>query len=335
MVDTTSRSNPSIPAEYQAEFDALVQLSARVGQDPLLVQSAGGNTSLKIGDVMWIKASGTNLGDALERDIFVPTAWRDIAHSLKDGSPKADQPAAYLLGDGTLRPSIETCLHAIFDAAVVLHVHCVSTIALAVLSDGAQRIKQRMPNIEWVWVPYRRPGAELGRILLEKRTTENVAILGNHGLLVAADSVAKAEILLDEVCCKLNLIATFGAGKTPGPAPVGYKPLAKDHVLTQAMTIPRLRTIALNGNLYPDHVIFCGPTIGRAEKLSGETLIIEADGGVYIKVEASPGAEALAQCLGNVLLRVPEDAEVNYLTLEDVASLLDWDAEKYRQSLNA
>jgi rhamnose utilization protein RhaD (predicted bifunctional aldolase and dehydrogenase) len=335
VVDTENRSNPTIPPQLQAEFDALVQLSAKVGQDPLLVQAAGGNTSLKIGDVMWIKASGTNLGDALERDIFVPTAWRDIARSLKDGLPEADQPAAFLLGDGSLRPSIETCLHAIFNTAVVVHVHCVSTIALAVLSEGEQRIKERLPNVEWAWVPYRRPGAELGRMLLEKRTTENVVILGNHGLLVAANNVAEAKTLLEEVCYKLRLVAVSGAGKSPGPAPDGYKPLAQEHVLAQAMAVPHLREIALRGNMYPDHIIFCGPTIGRAEKPSNEILIVDQEGRVSIKIEANAGAEALAGCLGNVLLRLPEDAKVNYLTIQDVASLLDWDAEKYRQSLNA
>lgn len=334
MVDTANRFNPTIPPRLQGEFDALVRLSAKLGQDPLLVQAAGGNTSLKIGDVMWIKASGTNLGDALERNIFVPTAWKDIALSLKEGAPEADQPAAFLLGDGSLRPSIETCLHAIFDAAVVVHVHCVSTIALAVLRDGEQRIKQRLPDIEWAWVPYRRPGAELGRMLLERRSSENVAILGNHGLLVAADSVAKAEILLEEVCYKLRLAAASGAGMPPGPAPEGYKPLSQDHVLAQAMTVPRLREIALRGNMYPDHIIFCGPTIGKAEKPSGEILIVDLDGHVFIKSDANAGAEALAGCLGNVLLRLPDAAEVHYLGLKDVASLLNWDAEKYRQSLN-
>ncbi len=243
MVDKANRSNPEIPPQLQAEFEALVRLSAKVGQDPLLVQAAGGNTSLKIGEVMWIKASGTNLGDALERDIFVPTAWRDIARSLRHGLPEADQPAAFLLGDGILRPSIETCLHAIFDAAVVVHVHCVSTIALAVLRDGEQRIKEGLQDIEWTWVPYRRPGAELGRMLLEQRRGENVAILGNHGLLVAADSVAAAEILLEEVCYKLRLVAASGAGMPPGPAPEGYQALAPDHVLAKAMTVPRLREI--------------------------------------------------------------------------------------------
>ncbi|MFD2651424.1 class II aldolase/adducin family protein [Brucella rhizosphaerae] len=334
MVDKANRSNPTVPPEMQTEFDALVRLSAKVGQDPLLVQAAGGNTSLKIGDVMWIKASGTNLGDALERNIFVPTAWRDIARSLKDGSPEADQPATFLLGDGGLRPSIETCLHAVFDAAVVVHVHCVSTIALAVLLDGERRIKEHLSGIEWVWVPYRRPGAELGRMLIEKRTKQNVAVLGNHGLLVAADSVADAETLLEEICYKLELVANSGAEIPPAPAPDGYTPLKRDHVLSRAMAVSRLRETALHGNMYPDHIIFCGPTIGRAEKPSGEILIIDHEGRVSIRTDANAGAEALAGCLGNVLLRLPEDSQVSYLTIENVASLLNWDAEIYRQSLN-
>jgi rhamnose utilization protein RhaD (predicted bifunctional aldolase and dehydrogenase) len=39
-------------------FDALLAFSERIGHDPALVQAAGGNTSLKSGDVLWIKASG-------------------------------------------------------------------------------------------------------------------------------------------------------------------------------------------------------------------------------------------------------------------------------------
>ncbi len=53
------------------ELEALRRLSARVGADPLLVQAAGGNTSLKHNGLMWIKASGTWLRDAVARDIFV------------------------------------------------------------------------------------------------------------------------------------------------------------------------------------------------------------------------------------------------------------------------
>ena len=48
-----------------------LQLSQRLGSDPLLVQGPGGNTSVKIDGTMWIKASGTELADALTGNIFV------------------------------------------------------------------------------------------------------------------------------------------------------------------------------------------------------------------------------------------------------------------------
>ena len=54
------------------ERENLSQLSARIGADPLLVQAAGGNTSIKQDGVMWIKASGTRLKEASSKNIFVP-----------------------------------------------------------------------------------------------------------------------------------------------------------------------------------------------------------------------------------------------------------------------
>ena len=54
------------------DADDLRALSARVGADPLLVQGPGGNTSLKADGLLWVKASGAELADALTRDIFVP-----------------------------------------------------------------------------------------------------------------------------------------------------------------------------------------------------------------------------------------------------------------------
>lgn len=53
------------------QFATFRALSARLGSDPLRVQEPGGDTSINDGDVMWIKASGTELADAERRDIFV------------------------------------------------------------------------------------------------------------------------------------------------------------------------------------------------------------------------------------------------------------------------
>lgn len=55
-------------------LNELCRMSARVGRNILLVQGAGGNSSVKEDDVLWVKASGTWLADAEDKDIFVPVA---------------------------------------------------------------------------------------------------------------------------------------------------------------------------------------------------------------------------------------------------------------------
>ena len=50
--------------------------------------------------------------------------------------------------------------------------------------------------------------------------------------------------------------------------------------------------------------------------------------------DASASAHALARCLADVTCRLSGDDPIDPLTVEDEADLLDWDAEKYRQSLD-
>src|ERR1051325_9138636 len=99
------------------EMPALRALSARVGADPLLVQAAGGNTSLKCDGVMCIKASGTWLQHAEARDIFVPVALDPLLEALDRDDPACETCTDFVRGDLNrlgLRPSIETTVHASF-----------------------------------------------------------------------------------------------------------------------------------------------------------------------------------------------------------------------------
>ncbi|MEO0633779.1 MAG: class II aldolase, partial [Pseudomonadota bacterium] len=72
--------------------DEFRALSARLGSDPLQVQGAGGNTSIKDGAVMWIKASGTQLAQANTEEIFVAVdrraALAEAREQAGDGSCK-------------------------------------------------------------------------------------------------------------------------------------------------------------------------------------------------------------------------------------------------------
>ncbi|WP_292281592.1 class II aldolase/adducin family protein, partial [Mesorhizobium sp.] len=185
------------------ELAALRALSAAIGADPHLTQAAGGNTSLKAGDTLWIKASGTWLKDALTDDIMVPVAMGPLVEAVERRDPSADKPQAFAidaLNPRGLRPSIETTVHALMPQRVVLHVHCVETISLAVQADCEAEAGRRLQGIAWAYVPYRRPGLPLAQGIAERLRPEvDVLILGNHGLVVAAETVAEAERLLHRV----------------------------------------------------------------------------------------------------------------------------------------
>ncbi len=185
------------------EMSALKALSARVAADPLLVQAAGGNTSLKQDGVMWIKASGMWLQHAEVRDIFVPVALDPLLKALDRDDPACETCADFVRGDlngSGLRPSIETTVHASFAHKVVVHVHCIATISLAVREDAEAILAPLLKRFHWAFVPYRRPGLPLAREIRQRlKPGANVLILGNHGLVVAGETVAEAEEVLDHV----------------------------------------------------------------------------------------------------------------------------------------
>ncbi|MCV2865092.1 class II aldolase/adducin family protein [Albidovulum sediminicola] len=333
----------------------LADLSARIGADPLLIQAAGGNTSIKDGDVMWIKASGTLLADALDRDVFVACDLPGMRAALAEGAARADQPAEFALDKDGLRPSIETSLHAVFPQAVVVHVHCVNTIALAICADAEQALARRLSAFDWAFVPYVKPGAQLAALVRQTRGPKtDVIVLGNHGLIVAADTVEAVEELLLAVVAALRADPLtqppIDTAKLAARAGDGFEPLPVGHPLHIVAQVPQLCELATAGSLYPDHVIFCGP--GAATLNAGEAprqavdrrlaegfpppvFLLVPETGALVRSDASSGARALVRCLGDVLSRLEKGAAVTHLTAEQDQELTNWDAEKYRQALNA
>ena len=335
------------------DLPALAAASARIGADALLIQGPGGNTSIKDDGVMWIKASGTNLADALTRDVFVPCDLVAMRAAMTAGEERADQPAEFALQKGGLRPSIETSLHAVFPQRVVVHVHCVNTLAFAIRQDAKAALGAHLAGFDWAIVPYTKPGARLAaqvQAVLGPRT--DVMVLANHGLIVAADTVAAAFALLDRVVTAVKV--------TPRSVPPdvglagrqehGFRALPSDHSLHSVAMLTDLLMLATSGSLYPDHVIFCG--VGATALLPGETpsqavtrvvaaglpapvFLLVPETGALLHEDASYSERAVAQCLGDVLTRVQQGVAVHVLTMAENAELLNWDAEKYRQSLNA
>jgi rhamnose utilization protein RhaD (predicted bifunctional aldolase and dehydrogenase) len=338
---------------HQSEMRDLLELAAQLGADPLAIQGPGGNISLKRDGVMWVKASGTWMMEAMTRAILVPVDVAAVLDGLAARDPACETCSAFVRSDiasSPLRPSIETTLHAVMPQRVVVHVHCVETISFACLSDAAERLAAPLKGLNWTFVPYIRPGASLGRAMAEQlRAGTNIVVLGKHGLVVAADSVAEAAQLRAEVSSRL--------ARRPRPAAVadrdalrhaeggGYS-IAEDDALHAIATDPISLAAARRGSLYPDHVVFLGPGVTAAEgretaadaaRRAGRPdtpLVVVPGKGVLLHEAATSGARALVRCLADVTCRIASDDVVDPLTAAEEDQLLDWDAEKYRQSLD-
>ena len=146
-------------APRDVEYRALMELSAALGADPLRTQAAGGNTSIKLDGVMWIKASGKWLAHAASQDIMTPVLIEPLRQAVANGDPRAESALDFIdsprnsLG---LRPSIETSVHSVIPSPIVVHIHCVNTIALAVRRDGGRVALGRLEpisDLDSVFVP--------------------------------------------------------------------------------------------------------------------------------------------------------------------------------------
>jgi rhamnose utilization protein RhaD (predicted bifunctional aldolase and dehydrogenase) len=338
------------------EFSALLDLSARIGSDASLVQGPGGNTSLKRDGVLWIKASGAWLSQARERPMMVPVRLAPLLAALDDNDPACESAADFVIADRNpegLRPSIETTVHAALPHRVVLHVHCVETIAWAVQADAQAGLSALLRGVRWILVPYVRPGlplTQLMRSLIHADTA--VVVLANHGLVVCGDAVAAAAATLSEVVSRLKRAVRPApepdlAALTQLCAGYGYRLPHLPSVHAVATDRQSLE-IARRGSFYPDHIVFLGPGVfaldahetladglqrARREGRGEPALVLVPGKGALVRTAAPPAAEAIAGCLGDVLQRLSADEPIRTLSKEDEDAIANWDAELYRKAL--
>jgi rhamnulose-1-phosphate aldolase/alcohol dehydrogenase len=192
MTDQQTSGQPDVVRE-------LVRRSNALGADPRNTNYAGGNTSAKgqdvdpatgeLVDLLWVKGSGGDLGTLTEKNLAVLRL--DRVRALVDVYPGVEREdelvAAFdycLHGRGGAAPSIDTAMHALVEAAHVDHLHPDSGIALATAADG-EALTREVFGDRVVWVPWRRPGFQLGLDIAAIAAEHPQAIgciLGGHGV---------------------------------------------------------------------------------------------------------------------------------------------------------
>lgn len=188
----------------------LLTRSNRLGSNPKNTNYAGGNTSAKgIGidpvsgkaiELMWVKGSGGDLGTLTESGLAVLQLDR-VRHlvDVYPGLEREDEMVAAfdfcLHGRGGAAPSIDTAMHALVDANHVDHLHPDSGIAIATAKDG-EKLTKKIFGDRVVWVPWRRPGFQLGLDIAEIKRNNPQAIgciLGGHGITAWGKTSAESE----------------------------------------------------------------------------------------------------------------------------------------------
>ena len=192
--------------------EQLLARSNRLGADPANTNYAGGNTSAKgtestrspASDVelLWVKGSGGDLGTLTAAGLAVLRARPPAGarRRLSRARTREDEMVAAfdfcLHGTGGAAPSIDTAMHGLVDAAHVDHLHPDSGIAIATAADGEQLTKDIYGD-RVVWVPWRRPGFQLGLDIAADRATptrrRSGVILGGHGITAWGATSDEAE----------------------------------------------------------------------------------------------------------------------------------------------
>jgi rhamnose utilization protein RhaD (predicted bifunctional aldolase and dehydrogenase)/NAD(P)-dependent dehydrogenase (short-subunit alcohol dehydrogenase family) len=202
------------------DLDRIVALSRYYGSDPDFLLAGGGNTSMKTGDTLYIKASGISLAD-IERDGFVEMVRgkvRDILTKCYSTEPlereeqvKNDMLAARRHQESEARPSVETMFHEQIDYKFVVHTHP-SLINGLTCAEKGRAIAEELFGDDALWIDYA-PGYTLAKkvqsALTRYRKTRDgkepaIILLQNHGVFVGADDPHGIKSITDGIVAGLK-----------------------------------------------------------------------------------------------------------------------------------
>lgn len=170
-----------------------------------------------------------------------------------------------LHGKGGAAPSIDTAMHGLVDSAHVDHLHPDSGIAIATASAGDALTKAIFGD-RVVWVPWRRPGFQLGLDIANIKRQNPAAvgcILGGHGITAwgetSEDSERNSLWIIDTAAA---YIAEHSKGEPFGPTLDGYAALPQiERRAKAAALVPTIRSIASHDRPMVGHFTDSAPVL--------------------------------------------------------------------------
>ena len=323
----------------------LEELSQEMGIDSSIVQASGGNTSIKINNVIFVKASGKKLSNATKENIFLPLDMNYILDSFKKKIIEEDDFKFKILIKTDLKPSIETVFHAIIPYKIVLHSHPIDIISIAINNNAKTLLSNLLGDFDWDFIPYARPGYPVAKLIYKslRKKKSNILILENHGLIIGADSINEARQLQKKVLKVFNL--STREIQLPDIKKIEYiRNLIPNSKLPKYSEIHSLGSdddflkLVRKNPVYPDHIVFCGkrpffldPKCINLNSLKNLEYLIIPKIGVLILRKESTILEIMLKTQVQIFSRIKDFNAIKFLSDIQCSELINWEAEKYRK----
>ncbi|MCD6218794.1 class II aldolase [Candidatus Calescamantes bacterium] len=258
----------------------LVALSRSLGSNPEFVLAGGGNTSYKDEKIIWIKASGFELGNITEEGFVLldreklrrirSKKYPQEAH-LREEEVKKDLLSARIKPELGQTPSVETYFHELIDYPWVVHLHPWPINALTCSQKG-KLLYQEILGKDTLWIDFCTPGYTLARIiereinkfLKDYQKYPQLILLENHGVILWGETPEEVRKKINEVIEKIKTRLTLLEGKKKKPlldpsfiSLCIQKALGEKRRIIYYLECVKIPEEITKGAFTPDQIVYC------------------------------------------------------------------------------
>jgi len=354
-----------------SEVGTLIEMSMYAGERFDLVQAGGGNSSVKYDSgEMIIKASGFLLSDVNENSGFSKVYTQKIAQIVKNvdvineqDKRKRESLTSQLVKESTIdkanRPSIETLLHS-FLYKYTLHTHPIVVNMLVIRKDWKKILKSIFINDDIVLVNYKTPGIELA-LELDSELSKfdiipNIIFLQNHGLIITSQHKSEIQIKTEYVINKIEEYLNIDMSRYKTTNKTTYllntiqknnniSYLSEDNYLNEQLS--ENKDLFLSTPFCPDSLVYCGISsvvindefdIKSIEQYKNKFYelpkVIIFENNLYFSAPNVKKAKEMEEVFKfHIMVLAQSNKDINYLELDELAYLSNWEAEQFRQKI--
>lgn len=354
------------------ELKNLIQMSKYAGERFDLVQAGGGNSSAKLkNNQMLIKASGYLLSDISINVGYSKVYTNKISNIINNDAIKNEFSkrkkeilAKKLVEEATInkinRPSIETLLHSTL-YKYTLHTHPIVVNIIVIKKEWKEILLSIFKNKDMALVPYKTPGIdlalELNKVISNFKVIPKIIFLQNHGLIITSNNINDiqkiTEIVLEKIekylkidMKKYKLTNKISKMINSFQKKQNISYLSEDRYLNEQLR--KNKKLFLQKPFCPDSLVFCGVSAVVLKNLTDfgslrkyikkysqlPKVIIYNKHLFFIAMNIKKAKDAEEVMKFHIMVLLQSMGEnINFLKLDELSYLSNWEAEKFRQKI--